>query len=178
MIGYLNAEGELVRALTEAEAPHEPLPEGCTLLDPLPEGIAAGTHYWDAATQSAIEGAAPDYLAAAKAARIDALAERRWRAEQNFSFNGSPLTLDDGTQRRIAGAIQYLAISGEASVRWQVVRGVFVTLTAAELTALGIAAGAHVQACFANVETIAGLIEAAEDEAAVAAIDLDAGWPG
>lgn len=116
-------------------------------------------------------------LDAAKSERLAELAHRRWLAEQAFNFNGSPLALDDGTQRRIAGAIQYLSISNEPSVRWQVARGVFTTLSAAQLTGLGIAAGAHVQACFARVETLAAEIEAAPSIDAVEAVDIEQGWP-
>lgn len=113
----------------------------------------------------------------AKVARLGELAHRRWLAEQNFSFGGVSLALDDGTQRRIGGAIQYLQLSEETSVRWQVARGVFATFSAEQMAALGVAAGAHVQACFANVETLAGLIEAAETIADVEAVDLEQGWP-
>lgn len=116
-------------------------------------------------------------LEEAKLGRLDELAHRRWVAEQNFSFGGSPLTLDDGTQRRIGGAIQYLELSAEPSVRWQVTRGVFATFSLAQIKALGVAAGAHVQACFANVETRAGEIEAAETIEEVEAVNLNQGWP-
>lgn len=116
-------------------------------------------------------------LEAAKVGRLAELAHRRWLAEHAFTFGGSPLSLDDGTQQRIGGAIQYLDISGETSVRWQVARGVFATFSAAQLNALGIAAGAHVQACFANVEILSEAIEACTTIAEVEAIDIEAGWP-
>lgn len=113
----------------------------------------------------------------AKFARLAELAHRRWVAEQAFSFNGMAILLDDGTQRRIGGALQYLDLSGETSVRWQVARGVFTTLSADALKSLAVAAGAHVQACFANVETLAAEIDAATTISAVTAISLDRGWP-
>lgn len=116
-------------------------------------------------------------LEAAKEGRLAELAHRRWLAEHDFSFGGTPLVLDDGTQRRIGAAVQYLALSEATQVRWQVSRGVFATFTAEQVQALAVAAGAHVQACFANVETLAGLIEAAVSIAAVEAVDLEQGWP-
>lgn len=112
-----------------------------------------------------------------KVAMHDMLSERRWKAEHEFSFNGVPITLDDSTQRRISGAIQYVNLSGTPSVRWQVARGTFIDLSSDDLRALGVAAGAHVQACFANAETLSGLIEAAQTENELLAIDLNEGWP-
>lgn len=116
-------------------------------------------------------------LEEAKAARIKELSQRRERAERAFVFAGVAIDLDNGTQRRIGDAILGLELAGEPSVRWRVARGVFATFTKAQLEALGAAAFAHVQACFANVETLEGAIEAGASIAAVEAIDLEAGWP-
>lgn len=49
--------------------------------------------------------------------------------------------------------------------------------TAADMIAIDDAVAAHVQACRAAGEAIRTLIEAAEDEAALAAIDITAGYP-
>ena len=116
-------------------------------------------------------------LTAAQDGRLAQLSARRKVAEEAFTFNGTPIRLDEGTQGRINAAISYLSLSGAPSVRWQVARGTFATFTASTLQTIGVAAGAHIQACFANVETLSGAILAAEDVAAVEAIDLDDGWP-
>lgn len=116
-------------------------------------------------------------LDVAQDARLRELSERRKAAERAFTFAGRAIDLDEGTQGRLFAALKYLELSGEDSVRWQVARGRFQSFTARELETLAEAAGAHVQACFANVEALAGEIAAAQTVAAVEAVDLEAGWP-
>lgn len=116
-------------------------------------------------------------LAEAKDARLSALATRRWRAEQDFSFGGNVLALDASTQSRIGGAIQWMELANVASVDWQVAPGAFSPLTLVQIKLLAIAAGAHVQACFANVKALTAQIQASLTIEAVATIDIEEGWP-
>lgn len=111
---------------------------------------------------------------AARAQRLAELSQRRAQAERAFSWAGGALMLDEDTQGRIAGAILGLQLTRQPSVRWQVRRGVFVDLSAEQLNALGAAAFAHVQACFAHAEALSLALARAEDPAAV---DLEQGWP-
>jgi hypothetical protein len=114
----------------------------------------------------------------ARSEKFAELSERRKRAETEFRFSGAAFYLDEGTQQRISGAIQYLELSGAPSVRWQVSRGQFATLNLPTLQALGRSAGAHIQACFANVESIASLIvQAGDDIQAIDAVSVEDGWP-
>jgi hypothetical protein len=122
-------------------------------------------------------------LAQAKAVALGELSTRRGAAELAFTFGGSPIRLDESTQARITGAVtSYLLTDalGQPStpIRWQVAKGVFVTLDKTAIYGLGLAARAHVQACFETADTLATAINAANTLADLQAIDLDAGWPG
>lgn len=55
---------------------------------------------------------------------------------------------------------------------------VFIDVSDAEIVAIANASRAHVAACFRRERDIFAAIDAAEDEAALAAIDITAGWPG
>lgn len=113
----------------------------------------------------------------AKASKLADLSAIRSRAEQAFTFAGQPIRLDESTQFRIASALQYLTLSGETGADWQARRGVFVTLSKAQLEAMAVAAGVHVQACFARAKALTNSINAASTIAEIEAIDLTQGWP-
>ena len=57
-------------------------------------------------------------------------------------------------------------------------RYVFIPFTDAEVIAFANAARAHVSAAFKREGELAAQIEAAEDDAALDAIDIETGWPG
>lgn len=116
---------------------------------------------------------------------IAELAGIRWEREaKGFSHGGVAILLDDRTQARISGALHGMALILEddpeatPTVDWQAQPGVCVTLGQPELRAMGLAAYAHVQACFGRVKALTEAILAAETPEAVAAIDLTTGWPG
>jgi hypothetical protein len=118
-------------------------------------------------------------LAAVKAAALDRLAERRWIAEEaGTTVGGMPLATDRVTQGKLT-AVYFKALSDpEFTIpNWKLGPGTFVTLDATAIVAAGDAMRAHVQLCFDNEAAIAAAIEAAEDLATVAAIDLEEGWP-
>lgn len=109
-----------------------------------------------------------------RAERLEQLAARRALAEQAFTFKGVSMRLDDKTQARISSAVAGLALKPEGSmVRWEVSRGVFASFDLPTLQAIGEAVFDHVQACFANVETLTAVIMAADDPSEV---DLETGW--
>ncbi|WP_347269850.1 DUF4376 domain-containing protein [Rhizorhabdus histidinilytica] len=60
---------------------------------------------------------------------------------------------------------------------WTLADNSVVTLSAAQMIALGDAVEAHLQACQDAGTAIRALIDAADDEAALAAIDITAGYP-
>ena len=96
-----------------------------------------------------------------------------------FTFNGVSLDLDQGTEARIGGAVTYLTRNeGVAELHWDLTGdGDFITLPREAVLAMGDAAGAHVQACFAHRKALTDAVNAAADLEALAAIDLQAGWP-
>lgn len=131
----------------------------------------AGEQVWAVADRA-------DDQEALKAERLEALAERRKFASQNFTFNGMAMKLDPDTENAISKAIMSLERQPEGIViNWEVTRGEIVPLDLATLHAIGDAAFVHVQACFTNVAAITALILAAPDGEALDAVDLDVGWP-
>lgn len=145
-----------------------------------PDGVSVGDLYIGGGFQpraAVARGKPARALADAKAERYAALSDRRWRAERAFSFGGVTIDLDEGTQARLDAAINGMSRYGVAAVEWQVSRGVFVEFTLEQLSALGQAAFAHVQACFANAKALSLLIEAAETATAADGVDLERGWP-
>jgi hypothetical protein len=134
---------------------------------------------WTAAGNQPTQPPAPT-LAELRAARLAALADRRWRAET------AGVTIDGvrfQTDRTARGNL--LALFGAAKLdptfscpSWKLEDGSFVALSNAEIAANAMCVLAYVQACFDLEAALAGQIEAAADEAALAAIDLESGWPG
>jgi hypothetical protein len=109
---------------------------------------------------------------------LTALSARRRTAEENFTFNGTGIYLDEGTQARIDSAISGLERSPVGTTTpWQVSPGVFQDFDLATLEAMGLAAFNHVKACFENARTISGQITAATTIAEVDAVDTEVGWP-
>lgn len=127
---------------------------------------------------AAINGYEAAWLARAKAAAIEAVADLRKAAiRDRFSFNGMAMKLDPDTENALSKA--YAALSRRAAdttIDWEVSRGVFVSLDLATIGAISDAAFAHVQAAFTNAKNLTVAINAAQDLDALDAIDLNAGW--
>lgn len=107
------------------------------------------------------------------------LAARRFEAEESgTTFNGFPLATDRTTQAKITAAyVKATANPLYVIASWKFGPGLFAPLDAAAIIAAANAIEAHVQACFANEARISAQIEAATTSQALAAIDLEAGWP-
>jgi hypothetical protein len=117
-------------------------------------------------------------LAEAKAARLAALADRRWRAETaGVVVNGARLPTDLATQGKLTAAVVASVLDNSYSVRWKLADGSFTLFDHATLVAAAQGVRAHVQACFDREAQLVALIDAAKDEAALAAIDIESGWP-
>jgi hypothetical protein len=122
--------------------------------------------------------AAASTLAGLKEAALKALADRRWRAETGgISVNGSPVATDERSQAKFVGACLAATLDANYSVQWKLIDGSFTTLDHDQIIAIAQAVRSHVQACFDHEATLAGAIQAAVDEQALAAIDIEAGWP-
>jgi len=63
------------------------------------------------------------------------------------------------------------------AINWTLADNSVVTLDALGMIAVGVAAGQHVAACHAAAQAIRASIDAAEDHAALAVIDVEAGYP-
>jgi hypothetical protein len=64
------------------------------------------------------------------------------------------------------------------SIDWEAQPGVFAALDLDTLEAVGKAIGAHVQACFSRSKQLCEAAMAAADAEELAAVDIEAGWPG
>lgn len=114
-----------------------------------------------------------------RAAKLAALADRRWQAETGgVDFNGSIIRSDATSQAKITGAVSLFASDPTLTViDWEATPGEWVQLDASTMTAIGVAVGRHVQACFSNAKTLSQGILAAADQAALDAVDMEVGWP-
>ncbi len=119
-------------------------------------------------------------LASLHAAKLAALAERRWQAETGGIVIGAvPIKTDrESVSKLTAAYIKAKEAPDFVISNWKVTEGVFVTLDAATLIAIGDAVTAHVQACFDREAALSAQILAAADTAALAAIDVNEDWPG
>jgi len=122
----------------------------------------------------------PPTLADLRAEKLAALAEKRWEVETGgVQFQGSVVRTDATSQAKITGAVSLFQNDPSLqAIDFEVQPGEWITLDALAMKAIGIAAGRHVQACFSRARVLSDQILAAEDAAALAAIDLDEGWSG
>lgn len=118
-------------------------------------------------------------LADRKIAATDAIRSERWtREESGTTVNGLPIKTDDESQRKIAGAVQLFDKDPTlTAIDFEAQPGVWVTLNKAQMEAIGVAAGRHVQACFTQSKALMTAVSAAGTHAALDAIDIGAGWP-
>lgn len=111
--------------------------------------------------------------------KLAALAARRWQVETGgVMVAGALIRTDDTSQGKITGADRLFERDPElAVIDWEAQPGVWVTVDRDTMTAIGIAVGRHVQACFSRAKTLSQAIMAAEDAASLAMIDIEQGWP-
>lgn len=99
-------------------------------------------------------------------------AAKRWSVQTGgVVVSGVSVDTSDASRSMIADAVAYVEASGTTSVDFKAASG-WVTISAAEMTAIGLAVGAHVQACFAAERAVDAAI-AAGTITTVTAID---GW--
>lgn len=121
----------------------------------------------------------PPSLEELKAAALQAVRDRRWQAENaGVTVGGVRIRTDERTQAKVSGALQLMELNPAIeALDWEATPGVFAALDQSALVAVGLAIGAHVQACFTNSKVLSLAIAAAEDAEALTAINLQAGWP-
>lgn len=122
----------------------------------------------------------PVPLAERQAALLEAVRERRWQAETGGCVvNGVAIRTDEQSQAKIDAAIALFDKDPTlAAIDFEAQPGEWVTLDKLAITAIGIAAGRHVQAAFSRARALSDAIAAAESIEALEAIDIEAGWPG
>lgn len=115
----------------------------------------------------------------ARAVVIEAIRARRWQAEiAGTSVGGVPIRTDEKSQNKIAGAIALFEKNpGLASIDFEAQPNLWVELDGAAVTAIGVAVGMHIQACFSNAKQLQEAALAATDHAGLTEIDIEAGWP-
>jgi hypothetical protein len=121
-------------------------------------------------------------LEEARTLALAQLALRRKVAVRSFSFGGLTLDLDKDTEDAIAKCKQGLEALEAHDVEdpfidFEVSRGVFAVMDLPTVTALSLAAFAHVQECFSNVKTLTLAIQSAETVEDLLVLDLGIGWP-
>jgi hypothetical protein len=118
-------------------------------------------------------------LAERKAGLQEEVRAKRWAVETGgLTVGGAPIRTDEASQSRITAAVNLFAHDETLqSVDWEAQHGVWVEIDRATMIAIGVAVGRHVQQCFSHARALSEAVEAAEDEEALDAIDIDAGWP-
>ena len=117
-------------------------------------------------------------LAELKADAQSRLASRRWQAETGGITVGGIFVPTDRETQGIVDRIVRAFADGDmtGSVNFKAPDG-WVQIDEATARAIKAAGAQHIQACFDRESELSALIEAADDADALAAIDLDSGWP-
>lgn len=118
-------------------------------------------------------------LDARKANMLAAIRDARWQHEQaGFTGPAGPVRSDDATQGKVTGAVQLFDLNPDlTTLDWELAPGVFASVTKAQLTDMGVAIGAHVQACFTRSRQLTEAVLAAATHAELTTLDLESGWP-
>lgn len=117
---------------------------------------------------------------------LDGLKAKRKReaTRRRQAIESAGITLPDGVriatakddQDRLSAAIDNMGRYGLQRIDFKADSG-WITLSLPELTALGAAVAAHVQACFSAERHHHEVLDALESTEAVLGYDLDQGWP-
>lgn len=134
----------------------------------------------DGETEGAVEAVyviADQLLADVKAARLSALAAYRYARETaGITVGGAVILTDRQSQAMIVGAHSLVTAAPATLIDWKGAGG-WVQLDAATVTAIALAVGAHVQACFSAERTHAEAIGACETAEDAGTYDFTGGWP-
>lgn len=123
---------------------------------------------------------APPTFAQRQASMRAAVRARRWQAETGgIVVAGAPIRTDEGSRGNITGAVALFDNDPTlTAIDFEAQPGIWVTLDEATMRAIGVAVGRHVQACFSHARALDEALAAATTDAALDAIDIEAGWPG
>ena len=127
-----------------------------------------------------------DYtLAERKTAMKAAITARRWAVETaGITVSGAAIATDAATQAKLSGALQLVQDDDTVVIDWKGADGTWVQLNAAAVTAIAVAVGSHVQACFTREKELHTAVDNAVDSDALNLIDIESGsvdglgsWP-
>lgn len=123
------------------------------------------------------EWEAADLAKRSASARKAELAAIRYAKETGgIVVSGAPIATDRDTQAKLIAVRIKAKENASYTVNWKTAGG-FVSLDAATIIAIADAVSAHIQACFDREAVLTAAIDGAADQAALDAIDLNAGWP-
>lgn len=129
----------------------------CARFDDVPP---IGWTYW-APGQNKVVGEA-EALKKAKNAQWEKVKQARAAAEYGgFTWDGSTFDSDPISQARINGAVTLAQMNSAFSIGWTLADNTVRTLTAADMIAVGVALGQHVNACHERARVLRGEIESA-----------------
>jgi hypothetical protein len=142
------------------------------------------THHAPVWTGSAWADPVAKSLALLKAEKTAAITARRWEVETGgITLNGAAIATDTTSQAKLSGALQLVQSDDTRIIDWKGVNG-WIILDAADVTAIAVSVGGHVQACFTREKEMLAAVTAAETTAALALVDPQAGtidgaggWP-
>ena len=116
-------------------------------------------------------------LAEVKAARLALLSAYRYGIETGgITLGGASIRTDRESQALVTGAHALVTAAPETVIDWKGAAG-WTQLDAATMTAIALAVGAHVQACFSAERAHAEAIEACETPEDAGSYDFTGGWP-
>jgi len=147
-----------------------------TLEDLLQECAAAGIATTNPPSP-AVSSPTPS-LTELKTQKRAALANLRWKVETGgITVGGITLPTDERTRSNLHAKYTLAKENSNVTCVWKLGDGSFVTLSNATIQSAAHAVHDHVQACFDHEAALAAQIDAVVDEAALAAIDIEVGWP-
>lgn len=115
-----------------------------------------------------------------KASLINKIRAKRWAVETGgVTVGGHVVISDERSQAKLTGAIAlFQNDSTLTTIDWEATpAGTYVSVDRATLTAIGVAMGRHVQACFSRAKALIDAVNAAQDHATIDGIDISSGWP-
>ena len=158
---------------------------GLVLVFSDPPEMAQTTHRWDAETRAfvllppVVEPPPPEpTLDELKAVKLNAMQAAKAGKLAAMSYQGHRVTLQAIDIINVQAAAAVLAAQpAGTTMTWEVETGTFIEVDAAWLATLLSAGTAYVASVYAYAAQLQAQILASADEAALAAIDVTAGWP-
>lgn len=112
-----------------------------------------------------------------KTKKKDDVTAKRYSVETSgVALGPTSIATDERSQGKINGALNLVQLNPSTIIKFKSDSG-WVSLDAANMTAIAAAVGTHVQDCFANEEALHTAIDAASNDNELDAIDINTGWP-